>query len=198
MLRQKAWVGGVLLAVFLLADAALFLSVLTAPRPISSALLPTAEYLEQNPTPTPEFIERVEVAPCWNITLCLTVEIRERPFARAGISADELTPYLFKNSIIQVDGHPLIKSMESPSVFTCDTSASSGDASQAICWGLLTIHVDISDISSGLHLASITIPDLDGVEHSYSWAFRYDPNFPTADPNILPTLARLPTETPTP
>lgn len=59
MLRKKTWTWGVLLAIFLLADMFLLLSVLTAPHSISSALLPTAEYLEQNPAPIPEFITRL-------------------------------------------------------------------------------------------------------------------------------------------
>jgi hypothetical protein len=186
MLRKKAWVWGVLLAVFLLADAALFLSVLTAPRPISSALLPTAEYLEQNPAPTPEFITRLSHG---EDRLC--AEVHPRFFAKVGVTGTELHQQLAKNLRFLVDSSqmPLV-SQFAWATNTCENGKCYG--------GEINFCVDIGNLSPGLHLASITIPDLDGIEHTYSWAFRYDPNFPTAHPNILPTLAPLPTETPTP
>jgi hypothetical protein len=186
MLRKKAWVWGVLLAVFLLADAGLFLSVLTAPRSISSALLPTAEYLEQNPAPTPEFITNL-----LNRANRLCAEVSQRFFAKVGISIEELRQHIERNEQFRLDGTqvPPVSAFVWLTATFRDGKAYGGE---------INFCVDIGNLSPGIHLASITIPDFDGVEHTYSWAFRYDPNYPTADPNILPTLAPLPTESPTP
>jgi hypothetical protein len=61
-----------------------------------------------------------------------------------------------------------------------------------LCQDNITFCYAKKGLNEGLHLAEVSLTDPDGVEHTYSWAFRYDPNFPTADPNILPTLAPLP------
>lgn len=185
MLKNKRWLWAAVLAVFLTADALLLLSVLTAPRSITSALLPTAEYLEQNPAPTPEFISdfrTVENKVC--------IDVSQRPFARENLSAQELSTYIMKHEQFKIDGVVVTPNLN----VWVTTSLSLEDGKEY--GGPLTFCFDTENLSAGLHLASIAIPDLDGVEHTYSWAFRHDPNFPTADPNILPTLAPLPTETP--
>jgi hypothetical protein len=184
MLRKKAWTWGVLLAVFLLVDALLLLSVLTAPRSITSALLPTAEYLEQNPAPTPEFITNLS-----NRANRLCAEVSQRFFAKVGIGIEELRQHIERNEQFRLDG----TQVPPVSAFVWLT-ANLEDGKEY--GGEINFCVDTGNLSSGLHLASITIPDLDGVKHTYFWAFRYDPNSPTADPNILPTLMPLPTLTP--
>ncbi len=112
-------------------------------------------------------------------------------FAQLGVTAQELVEYLNRNQRFIVDDSqiPLASSL-AWATNTCKNGKCYG--------GEINFCVDTGNSSPGLHLASIIIPDFDGVEHTYSWAFRYDPNFPTLDPNILPTLAPLPTETPTP
>jgi hypothetical protein len=175
-----------MLAVFLLADVALFLSVLTSPRPISSALLPTAQYLEQNPASTPEFIIGLREG---NNRLC--AEVHPRFFAKVGITATELGQYLRENQQFRIDSYQLpLASSFAWATNTCENGKCYG--------GEINFCIDTAHLNAGLHLASITIPDFDGVEHTYTWAFRYDPNAPTSDPNIMPTLAALPTVTPSP
>lgn len=184
MLKNKRWLWAAVLAVFLTVDALLLLSVLTAPRSITAALLPTAEFLEQNPAPTPEFITQV-----FNGGDRVCAEVHPRSFARVGVTGTELHQHLAKNLRFLVDGSqmPLV-SQYAWATNTCENGKCYG--------GEINFCVDPGDLSAGLHLASITIADLDGVEHTYSWSFRYDPNAPTADPNILPTLAPLPSLTP--
>lgn len=185
MLRNKRWVWAAL-AVFLLAGVALLVSVVTAPRSISAALLPTAEYLEQNPLPTPEFISK------WsNKGNRLWVDVSQRPFARVELSVDEVRRHIIEREQLTIDGSMIRPTGNIFSYLTlsCANSACYG--------GAITFPFDIGYLSSGLHLAEFTITDLDGVEHSYTWAFRYDANFPTSDPAALPTLMILPTKTPT-
>jgi hypothetical protein len=185
MLPKKAWTWGVLLAVFLLVDALLLLSVLTAPRSITPALLPTAEYLEQNPAPTPEFITQV-----FNGANRVCAEVSQRFFAKVGISIEELHQHIEKNEQFRLDGTQV-----QPVSASVWLTANLEDGK--VYGGEIYFCVDTGNLSPGLHLASITVPDLDGIEHTHSWAFRYDPNSPTSDPNILPTLMPLPTLTPT-
>src|SRR5262245_61990121 len=102
--KRLVWI---LLAGFILVDIALLLSVLFAtPRSLSSTLLPTAEYLEQNPAPTPEFISTysIQAASGFDLERSMFVTINEEPFARQGISADEITGHIFDNHNIYVDG----------------------------------------------------------------------------------------------
>ena len=176
----------VLLALFLLADVALLLSVLTAPRPISSALLPTAAYLEQNPAPTPEFISNFLTR---EDRVC--VDVSQRPFARVGVSVEVLGQYIIKNQQFKIDDTQV---EPTGNIFTYLTRSIENGKEYG---GDITFCFDIGKLKSGLHLATMTIPDFDGVEHTYTWAFRYDANFPTSDPNVLLTPLTLPSLTPT-
>lgn len=181
--KRLIWV---LLAVFLLADTALFLSVLLAPPSAPNAtFLATAQYLEQNPAPTPEFITSQS-----NMADRLCAEVSQRTFAKVGVSAEELRQHLSQNQKFKVDGiqMPLASSLSWLTMTFKDGKEYGGE---------INFCVDTSGLGAGLHLASITIPDFDGVDHTYFWAFRYDPNEPTSDPNALPTPAILPSEIPT-
>lgn len=174
------------LALFLLADVVLLLSVLTAPlAPLSlnPALIPTAEYLLENPAPKLGFISFPQLPTDCAINISL---VQYRPtnspikdnftFIVDGVQAQS-SPYLLISS-----GGPLSCRGQSPNLKCQD--------------GITLCYVK-AGLNNGLHLAEVTLTDLDGVEHTYSWAFRYDANFPTSDPNVLPTAAILPTETPT-
>ncbi|MEO8611488.1 MAG: hypothetical protein ABI690_26555 [Chloroflexota bacterium] len=191
--KRLIWV---LLAVFLLTDAALFLSVLVAPPASSNAnYLVTAQYLEQNPALKPGFIgeysKQVEVALGFNFERYMSISINEEPFVRQGVSVDKISRQIMEDHHVLIDGSPVVTASFDGQVAFCDSLDSK------ICWGgPIEIYFDLGGLSAGLHLATITIPDFHGGEHTYSWAFRYDPNAPTLDPNILPTPMILPTETP--
>jgi hypothetical protein len=195
--KRLIWV---LLALFLLTDAALFLSVLLKPPTESNAnFVVTAQYLEQNPAPTPEFIVdySTQAASNFDLKQSMSITISEESFARQGISTDKVEREITKNLEVFIDGNPVKSDNILLDTLTCAASDASLDSSKIRCWGgPIEIFFDVSGLSTGLHLASITTPDYDGVEHSYSWAFRYDPNEPTSDPNILPTPMILPSETP--
>ena len=182
--KRLIWV---LLAVFLLTDAALFLSVLVAPSStLNAALLPTTQYLEQNPAPTPEFITNLS-----NRSDRLCAEVSQRFFAKVGVRIEELRQHIERNEQFKLDG----TQVPPVSSFTWLTANLENGK---VYGGEINFCVDTGKLTAGLHLASITIPDFDGVEHSYTWAFRYDPNAPTSDPNILPTAMILPSITPPP
>jgi hypothetical protein len=194
--KRLTWV---VLAIFLTADVALFLSVVFAPKSINATLVPTAEYLEQNPAPKPDFVIAYSTIASTFIDLkkAMSITISQEPFAHIGNSGDEVSQHILHNHHIEIDGTPVETNGINFDSLTCQDLSGKLDQSQQKCWsGPTEIYFDVSELSAGLHLATITIPDFDGVEHTYSWAFRYDPNAPTADPNVMPTLAVLPTETP--
>jgi hypothetical protein len=189
--KRLTWV---VLAIFLTADVALFLSVVFAPpAPSNPNFAATAQYLEQNPALKPGFIadNSTQSTSTFDLRQTIMVSIKQEPFVRQGISSDQISNQITKNHRLLIDGNPVTTSSVEFQVAFCDPS------DPKLCWGSpIEIYFNASELSAGLHLATITIPDFDGAEHSYSWAFRYDPTAPTSDPNVMPTLAVLPTVTP--
>jgi hypothetical protein len=178
MFRKMGVVWG-MLAVFLTADVLLLLSVLTAPpAPLSlDRLLPTAEYLEQNPQPTPDFIAKYSIISTQvnsDNKQLVHVSLREEPFARVALSADDLTKHLLSAYRLDVDNTPMsVYYAIQTQPLICE--GLSRDISQDRCWGGdIELYFDVSDLDVGLHLAEITVTDLEGVPHSFSWAFRID------------------------
>jgi hypothetical protein len=57
--------------------------------------------------------------------------------------------------------------------FTIDGYLTGGDMFGSLAWQ--TACFDVSNLSAGLHLASVELTTRDGVEHTYSWAFRIEP-----------------------
>jgi hypothetical protein len=166
---RLAWL---VLAVFLTADALLLLSVLTAPPAplfLNAALVPTAEYLEQNPQSVLGFLLLTQSG----MQCDLSVTIDPKPFAQGGVSADQLSSHLEENYRVMIDG---VEVQSSRYIFiskllglSCEGNSSTG----LTCWGgSITICYSANNLLPGLHLAEITVTDLDDVPHSYAWAFR--------------------------
>jgi hypothetical protein len=167
---RLAWI---ILAVFLLADALLLLSVLTAPLSLDPAFLPTAEYLDQHPQPIPDFIAEYSqnIEPCLSIENSIYVAVNQRPFARVGTSAGALGQYLFENYSVKIDNQPVKTDAAQLTTLLCE-DGELGDPNAKCFGGSMGVCVDTSLANPGLHLAEITVTDLDGIPHSFSWAFR--------------------------
>jgi hypothetical protein len=116
---------------------------------LAPALMPTAEYLERNPIYPPYFIRHPASLPNENNEICMTMMLR----ATHRNASAEVDWFAGKN--FYIDGY-----------------LAGGDMIGTI----QTMHlcVDVSNLSTGLHLASVELTTRDGVEHTYTWAFRIE------------------------
>jgi hypothetical protein len=181
--KRLLW-GILIVSVFVLVGAWWVLFLPLTPLSPDPALIPTAEYLLENPAPKPEFIFFPQSPAVCVIHISLT---QYRP----------TNSPIKDNFAFAIDG---VQAQSSPYLFTSSGGALScrDQSPNLVCQDGITLCYDKKGLNEGLHLAEVSLTDPEGVEHTYSWAFRYDFNSPTSDPNILPTLAPLPTETPTP
>lgn len=64
----------------------------------------------------------------------------------------------------------------SPHIFISELlplSCAGNSSTGLTCWGGgITICYEANTLSAGLHLAEIRVTDLEGIVHSFSWAFR--------------------------
>lgn len=116
---------------------------------LTSALMPTAQYLEQNPLPRPAVISSVDVRPNQLRDLCFTVNTY--PPTPSTTASEGV-----KHSI-QIDGYSALLS----AIF------GTGSYSSQCAY--------VGNLSVGLHLASAEVTTRDGIEHTYTWAFRIEP-----------------------
>jgi hypothetical protein len=186
--RKKRLLWGILLvSVFVLVGAWWLLFLPLVPLSLNAALVPTAEYLLENPAPKPEFISFFQSS-----SFPTDCPIKINLFQYRPTNSPIRDNFTLIIDGVQVQSLPYLLSSEGGPL-SCR-----GQSPDLICLDAITLCVVKAGLNEGLHLAEVSLTDPDGVEHTYSWAFRYDPNSSTSDPNALPTLARLPTETPTP
>jgi hypothetical protein len=139
----------------------------------------TAEYLEQNPLPTPEFWDGVS----WGTMIdgspdnCVSI----KQFVLHSDTTARLT----------IDGKA---SVEVESWFYTGARL---DAPTPYA-GYKSYCFSIEDFSVGLHLAAIEVSTTSGEQYLYKWALRISEEMLTPEPLQLPTLAPLPSLTPSP
>ena len=127
------------------------LSHLTPYGELAPALMPTAEYLERNPIEQPRFIRRADSRPDEDNEICVTMTLSTLPSNTPSAEVD-----LFEGKNFYIDGY-----------------LAGGDMIGTI--QVLGLCVDVSGLSARLHLGSVDVTTRDGVEHTYSWAFRIEP-----------------------
>ncbi len=165
-LRPK-WLIWILLAALIFADAALLLFAPLTPISPNQLLLPTAEYLLQNPALKPDFLSiQYEDLGCSGVG----VSINEKPFAEYGLPEKELSDHISKNFTLTLDG---IQAQSSPYAFrysnlmlNCD-----GASPNLKCWSWVQMCYVKAGLNAGLHLAEFAFTDMSGKQYSYQWAF---------------------------
>jgi hypothetical protein len=164
---------------------------------LDPALVPTAEYLEQNPLPTPESLFQLRPSSSFSLTsygsICL--KINQQPFWIPSDSDIEIQPVIvsFRTT---VDGSisPTAYALLPFSYIEHITD----EHDQEIGWYPSDFEYcfEVGGLDVGLHIASIDMIGLTGKTTSYTWAFRIEESQIQAT-FIPPTLFGLPMLTPT-
>jgi hypothetical protein len=139
------------------------------------ALVATAEYLEQNPQPTPEFL--VAYPSMSNDSLCIGIN--------QGVLGEDTDAEIFFDN----------QSVEIVRVWIGGSLILDGgkeySANKTFCFSRPNLPV-------GLHVGMVKFTTISGAVYFYSWAFRLDEIDSVTVPVELPTLAALPSLTPSP
>lgn len=133
------------------------LSHLTPYGELAPALMPTAEYLERNPIRRPVFISGADSRPNNRNEMCLGMVINTISALNGRATVDaRVTVDLYAGHTVAIDGYTALGSLLGSVTH------------QGACF-------DVSNLSAGLHLASVELTTRDGIEHTYTWAFRIEP-----------------------
>jgi hypothetical protein len=139
------------------------------------ALVATAEYLEQNPLPTPEFL--VAYPSTSNDSLCIGIN--------QGVLGEDTDAEIFFDN----------QSVEILRVWVGGSLILDGgrgySANKTFCFSR-------PNLSVGSHIGTVKLTTVSGAVYFYSWVFRLDEIDSVTVPVELPTLAALPTLTPSP
>jgi hypothetical protein len=141
-------------------------------------IVATAEYLERNPQPTPEYLNgqtsrqmTLDGSPalCVSIRQSVLQSDTTAQITIDGENATHVETWVYGGALLQAP-----------------TSAS---AFKDHCFS-------IGRLSPGLHLANIQLTVTSGQVYTYSWSFRVSEALLIVEPAAMPTLVPLPTLTP--
>jgi hypothetical protein len=160
---------------------------------LDPALLPTAEYLEQNPVPAPEFFIKpadFSARPnCFEIDGTALWEVGDLEPSEQNLSdyvANFRKHFQITIDDIAVPDEKLEIEMHLAPAYVFDNHHNiiGRAAYWPICFGM-------EYLSNGLHIASVETTTTSGIKHSYSWAFRVTNTTPE-----VPTIVVLSSLTP--
>lgn len=135
---------------------------------ISAKMLPTAQYLADNPEPTPvspRFVWSIEPAPGSSVTdkqeVCVNYNVD--PFAKPGPNEFSDVQELSKRSRITVDGKNVYVAGYAFATYGNDKNGNLILPPIRYCFTI--------NLPPGPHLFSLTVGTADGKTYSYSWAW---------------------------
>ncbi len=150
-----------------------------AAQALDPALVATGAYLGQNPQPTPEFLVNTTASggmPDGTVALC--------------ISIDQTVLRSDTNAKFIVDGQ-VIDNVES--------WFAGGRLDAPVPYATYAAHcVSVANLSIGLHTSTVELATTSDEQCTYSWIFQVNEEMLTPEPIQLPTLASLPSLTPSP
>ena len=141
-------------------------------------LIPTAEYLEQNPLPTPEFISELSFISNgfaeFSKSFCAEIDqshfwVRYSDFPDHQASVIGIQVY--------VDGDPLTSADMIYSIPLVSITTVEDEFGNEVGWypSPYTLCFNVGNQSNGLHIAVLEVNGLSGVSQSHTWAFRIEP-----------------------
>jgi hypothetical protein len=144
-----------------------------AKQSLDPALVATAEYLEQNPLPTPEFL--VSYPSTSNDALCIGID-------QGVLGEDTDAEIHFDNQEVEIlrvwIGGSLIRD-----------NGNGHSASKTFCFSRPNLPI-------GLYIGTVKLTSVSGAIYFFSWAFRLGEIDSLTIPAEMPTLAILPSLTP--
>ncbi|MBI1278755.1 MAG: hypothetical protein GC179_11565 [Anaerolineaceae bacterium] len=127
---------------------------------LSPTLKPTATYLENNPQATPEFVRRLTtVASDVNRFDCPYFPLNESLKLEFDKTSFGSTQFLADNLSVEIDGNQIPKN----NLCVGDTD-----------YNNLRLNIDTSELTAGLHIASMNIKTNSGEDKLISWTFRVE------------------------
>jgi hypothetical protein len=138
-------------------------------RSLDPQIIPTAEFLAQNPSPLPYFINYIDPPPGETLLsgqqICLTINPGE--LMRPEDIYDRVQDFVAWNTTFTINEQPLpFYTPAFPEFPAGMYKIIEGQETGVI------LYCFTPDLEMGLHLAELHTKDLSGKNYSYSWAFR--------------------------